>query len=80
MADLSLAGCRFKGPAWETVGTEVQLMVTLPRLSTHVPMQGVVTRADAAELTIKFQHMTDDQISDLRKHLRDATQRASPRR
>lgn len=72
VADISLGGCRFGGRAWETAGTEVQLVLSFPAVSANLPVHGVVVRASDRDMGIKFQYINDEQKWALRKHIREA--------
>jgi hypothetical protein len=72
VADLSLGGCRFAGRAWETAGTTVQLVLSLPSVDANLPLTGQVVRASERDMGIKFQDLSDEQKWALRKHIREA--------
>lgn len=72
VADLSLGGCRFRGKGWEAPGTEVELVLSFPRLSANLPLHGVVVRASDRDMGIQFHNLSDEQKWALRKHIREA--------
>ena len=72
VADISLGGCRFGGRAWETAGTEVQLVLTFPALGANLPVTGVVVRSSDRDMGVRFQNLSDEQKWALRKHIREA--------
>lgn len=71
IADISLGGCRFAEPAWETAGTIVQIVLTFPTLSANVPLSGRVVRATDHDMGLRFENLSDEQKWALRKHIRD---------
>ncbi len=75
LEDISMGGCKVRGPAWETVGVELALVIYFPRQGVNIPLQGVVARAAAQDTGIRFHKLGDDQKWALRKQLREATTR-----
>lgn len=71
IADVSLGGCRFAGPAWETAGTLVQIVLTFPTMSANLPLTGRVVRATERDMGLRFENLSDEQKWALRKHIRD---------
>ncbi len=71
VADISLGGCRFAGRAWESAGTEVQLVLSFPSLDAHLPVSGVVVRSSERDMGIRFHNLSDEQKWALRKHIRE---------
>lgn len=71
IADISLGGCRFSGPAWETAGTLVQIVLTFPTQSANLPLSGRVVRANDRDMGLRFENLSDEQKWALRKHIRD---------
>ncbi|MCX4239809.1 PilZ domain-containing protein [Paraliomyxa miuraensis] len=71
VADLSMGGCRFGEPAWESPGTLVQIVITFPTLAANLPLAGRVVRATEHDMGLRFENLTDEQKWALRKHLRD---------
>lgn len=76
IADISLGGCRFQTPGWETAGTEVQMVFTFPNLRVNLPLHGVVVRSTDHDLAVRFSSLSDEQKWALRKHLRDLQSQA----
>lgn len=72
IADLSLGGCRFLGPAWESKGTELELVLNFPASRSSLPIEGQVVRASEHDMGVRFHAITDDQKWALRKHIREA--------
>lgn len=72
IADISLGGCRFGGPAWETPGTMVQIVLTFPTLAANLPLSGRVVRATDHDMGLRFENLSDEQKWALRKHIREA--------
>jgi len=75
LEDLSLGGCKFAGPAWEEAGASVALGLSFPAIGPSMPsmpLTGVVVRAGARDLAIRFQGMSDEQRAALRKHIQDS--------
>jgi hypothetical protein len=70
LEDLSLGGCRFKGPAWEHTGQDVQIVLTFPQLGANLPLNGVVVRASKRDMGVRFANLSDEQKWALRKHIR----------
>jgi hypothetical protein len=75
--DISLGGCRFAGPGWETPESEVHMVLTFPALKVNLPLQGVVVRSSDHDMAIRFNNLTDEQKWALRKHIRDVQTRAA---
>lgn len=71
VADISLGGCRFAGPAWELPGTTVQIVLTFPTLAANLPLTGRVVRATDHDMGLRFESLSDEQKWALRKHIRD---------
>jgi hypothetical protein len=71
IADLSLGGCRFGEPAWESAGTVVQIVLTFPTLGANLPLTGRVVRATDHDMGLRFENLSDEQKWALRKHIRD---------
>lgn len=71
IADISLGGCRFAEPAWETAGTVVQIVLTFPTLGANLPLSGRVVRATDYDMGLRFENLSDEQKWALRKHIRD---------
>jgi hypothetical protein len=71
IADISLGGCRFGEPAWETAGTVVQIVLTFPTLGANLPLTGRVVRATDDDMGLRFENLSDEQKWALRKHIRD---------
>lgn len=71
IADISLGGCRFAEPAWETAGTVVQIVLTFPSLGANLPLTGRVVRATDDDMGLRFESLSDEQKWALRKHIRD---------
>jgi hypothetical protein len=71
IADISLGGCRFAEPAWETAGTVVQIVLSFPTLSANLPLTGRVVRATDHDMGLRFENLSDEQKWALRKHIRD---------
>ncbi len=71
VADISLGGCRFGGPAWEAAGTAVQIVLTFPTLGANLPLSGRVVRATDNDMGLRFESLSDEQKWALRKHIRD---------
>jgi len=70
LEDVSLGGCKFKGPAWEETGAKVTMILSFPKLGeVHLPLSGVVVRASERDMAINFQGMSDDQQSQLKHHI-----------
>ena len=66
LEDVSLGGCKFKGPAWEETGAQVTMILSFPELGdVHLPLSGVVVRASERDMAINFQGMSDEQRSQL---------------
>jgi hypothetical protein len=78
VADLSMGGCRFGGQAWETPGTEVQIVLSFPALGANLPLTGVVVRSSDRDMGVKFQGLSDEQKWALRKHIRELQKQAAP--
>lgn len=74
--DLSLGGCKFAGPAWEEPGQQVALVLTFPALSAALPLSGVVVRAGAGDMAVRFYNLGDEQKGALRKHILDSQEAA----
>lgn len=70
--DISLGGCRFTGPAWEPVGRELDLVLEFPATGATVSLAGMVVRAGASDMGVRFHQITDEQKWALRKQLREA--------
>ena len=77
IADISLGGCRFGGRAWESAGTEVQMVLTFPTLNANLPLGGVVVRASERDMGIRFHNLSDEQKWALRKHIRELQRQTS---
>jgi hypothetical protein len=77
LEDLSLGGCKFSGPAWEEVGALVSLVIGFPTLATTVPVQGVVVRAGARDMAVRFQNLGDEAKYALRRHIQDSQDAAA---
>lgn len=77
LADISLGGCRFGGHAWETAGTEVQMILSFPTLSANLPVAGVVVRASDRDMGVRFHSLSDEQKWALRKHIRELQRQPS---
>lgn len=77
IADISLGGCRFGGRAWESAGTEVQMVLTFPTLGANLPLGGVVVRASERDMGIRFHNLSDEQKWALRKHIRELQRQTS---
>src|ERR671922_94617 len=71
LVDISLGGCRFDGPGWESAGTEVQMVLTFPTLAVNLPLTGIVVRSSERDLAIRFHNLSDEQKWALRKHIRE---------
>jgi hypothetical protein len=71
IADISLGGCRFGEPAWESPGTVVQIVLSFPTLSANLPLTGRVVRATDHDMGLRFENLSDEQKWALRKHIRD---------
>ncbi|EDM78567.1 hypothetical protein PPSIR1_15055 [Plesiocystis pacifica SIR-1] len=71
LGDISVGGCRFEGPAWERVGTKVQLLLSFPVAEANMPVDGTVVRASKRDMGVRFD-ATDEQKWALRKHIRRA--------
>ncbi|MGB1013883.1 MAG: PilZ domain-containing protein [Nannocystaceae bacterium] len=69
LEDLSLGGCKFRGPAWEDRGTRVTMVLSFPELAATLPIHGVVVRASRSELAIRFHDLSQQQFESLRGHL-----------
>jgi hypothetical protein len=76
VADVSMGGLRFSGAAWETAGTDVQIVLTFPGARAHLPLQGVVVRSSDRDMGIRFKELNDEQKWALRKHLRELQSQA----
>jgi hypothetical protein len=70
--DLSVGGCKFVGPAWEEPGQQVALVLSFPALSASLPLQGVVVRAGADDMAVRFLNINDEQKGALRKYILDS--------
>jgi hypothetical protein len=77
LEDLSLGGCKFGGPAWEEVGAQVSLVISFPALATSLPVGGVVVRAGARDMAVRFQGLADEHKQALRKHIQDSQDAAA---
>ncbi|MCH9680955.1 MAG: PilZ domain-containing protein [Deltaproteobacteria bacterium] len=71
VADLSLGGCRFDGPAWEAAGTMVQIVLASSARGTHLSLSGRVVRATERDMGLRFENLSDEQKWALRKRIRD---------
>ena len=71
LADISLGGCRFADPAWETAGTAVQIVLSFPSLSANLPLGRRVLRSTKNDMGVHFENLNDEQKWALRKHIRD---------
>ena len=70
LEDVSLGGCKFKGPAWEEPGAAVTMILSFPELGdVHLPLTGVVVRASERDMAIHFQGMSDEQRSQLTNNI-----------
>ncbi|HFE46431.1 MAG TPA: PilZ domain-containing protein [Nannocystis exedens] len=70
LVDVSAGGCKFKGPAWETEGTAITMVLSFPELGeVHLPLKGVVVRASERDMAIRFQGLSDEQVSQLSHHI-----------
>lgn len=69
--DISLGGCRFAAPAWEPEGSELQLVLDFPASGASIPVMGLVVRATARDMGVRFHDISDEQKWALRKHLRE---------
>lgn len=79
IADISLGGCRFGGRAWETAGTEVELVLSFPAVGgANLPVSGVVVRSSERDMGVRFQNLSDEQKWALRKHIREAGREPAP--
>ena len=70
--DISLGGCRFGSAAWESEGTEVQMVLSFPKIGANLPVTGMVVRASDRDMGVRFHNLSDEQKWALRKHLREA--------
>lgn len=70
--DVSLSGCRFDTPAWEPLGSVVQLVLGFPASGAAIPLSGLIVRASERDMGVRFHEITDEQKWALRKHLREA--------
>jgi len=73
--DISVGGCRFAGPAWEAVGTELQVVVGFPSTGSSIPVAGLVVRASERDMGVRFHQMSDGQKWALRKCIREVQSR-----
>jgi hypothetical protein len=73
--DISLGGCRFAAPAWESEGRELQLVLDFPTSGASIPVAGLVVRATNRDMGVRFDDITDEQKWALRKHLRETQAR-----
>ena len=71
LADVSLGGCRFDGPAWESEGSEVKLVLSFA--AAQIPVDAVIVRSSETDMGVRFHSVTDEQKWALRKHIREAT-------
>jgi hypothetical protein len=71
LEDVSLGGCRFGGPAWESHGQQVQIVLSFPSLGVNLPLNGVVVRASDEDMGVRFDDLSDEQKWALRKNLRE---------
>jgi len=71
LGDISLSGCRLLGSPTEPPGMDVELVLSFPSSGTHLPIRAVVVRTSEDDMSLKFQHATDEQKWILRKQLRD---------
>ena len=74
--DISVGGCRFAGPAWESVGTELQLVLGFPSINASVPLDGLVVRASERDMGVRFHRLADEQKWALRKRIREVQRRS----
>ncbi len=70
--DLSLGGCRVAGPAWESPGTAVALVLSFPALAVSMPVPAAVLRSTSRAMALHFPNLSDDQKAALRRHMQDS--------
>ena len=73
--DISVGGCRFIGPAWEPLGTELQLVLGFPLTGASIPVEGLVVRASERDMGVRFHQISDEQKWALRKRIREVQTR-----
>ncbi len=71
VADLSMGGCRFGGPAWEAAGTTVNIVLSFSGRGANLPLSGRVVRATERDMGLRFENLSDEQKWALRKQIRD---------
>jgi len=71
LIDVSLGGCKFKGPAWEASGASVTMILSFPELGddVHLPLTGVVVRGSERDMAVHFQNLSDEQRGRLTQHI-----------
>lgn len=70
IADISLGGCKFDGPAWEESGQSLTLILSFTGSSGEpLPITGSVVRATDTDMAVRFLPTNDEQKALLRRHL-----------
>ena len=75
LADISMGGCRFDAPAWESEGAEVQLVLGFPSISQSLPIEAKIVRASKKDMGVRFHKLSDQEKWALRKHLREMSKK-----